>query len=212
MWIFGVVRKKYTSFKRLLKTKNSFRGSLAPTPTFNARNIQWKQKQIIGRNTMLSIHAHTFQKKGVLLTLQEIQHIPQICKGKPSSKVPAASYDLLVPWRVFKIYHCLRLPKDLFSLSQWTLKKKVWTLFSLLNMRHPQKFKPFSHWLSEFSLRQTKTRGRWRKRPHGLRPRLQSKLRNGLLGSKILRPRLHDVCPQDLFIKGPDRVPVKWGL
>ncbi len=27
------------------------------------------------------------------------------------------------------------------SLGQWTLKKKVWTLFSLLNIRHPQKFK-----------------------------------------------------------------------
>ena len=33
---------------------------------------------------------------------------------------------------------------------------------------------------------------------------VKSKLRNGLLWSKILRPRLHDVCPQDVFIKGPD--------
>ena len=39
-------------------------------------------------------------------------------------------------------------PKQL-SLSQWTLKKKVWTLFSLLNIRHPKKFKPFSHWPSK---------------------------------------------------------------
>ena len=35
---------------------------------------------------------------------------------------------------------------------QWTLKKKPFErliLFSLLNIRHPKKFKPFSHWLSE---------------------------------------------------------------
>ena len=44
------------------------------------------------------------------------------------------------------------------SLSQWTLKKTVWTLFSLLNIRHPKKFKPFSHWPS-------KKKGRFRYTP-----------------------------------------------
>ncbi len=39
-------------------------------------------------------------------------------------------------------------PKMYSSLSQWTLKKKVWTLFSLLNMESP-KVQKVSHWLSK---------------------------------------------------------------
>ena len=41
----------------------------------------------------------------------------------------------------------------MFSLSQWTLKKKVWTLFPLLNIM-PKSWK-FSHWPSKCS------KGKW---------------------------------------------------
>ncbi len=45
-----------------------------------------------------------------------------------------------------------------FSLSQWTLEKKVWTLFCLLKSTKyviPKKFKPFSHWPSKTFLKWT---------------------------------------------------------
>ena len=35
---------------------------------------------------------------------------------------------------VFCLLHLDCYPENMSSLSQWTLKKKVWTLFSLLNM------------------------------------------------------------------------------
>ena len=42
------------------------------------------------------------------------------------------------------------------SLSQWTRKKKVWTLFSLLNMESP-KVEKVSHWLSKQRILQIPT-------------------------------------------------------
>ena len=72
-------------------------------------------------------------------------------------KKPNASFAVWISklplWSILvKLDHLLRyrLEKKThnnFSLSQWTLKK-VWTLFSLLNMQSP-KVQKVSHWLSK---------------------------------------------------------------
>ncbi len=75
-------------------------------------------------------------------------HLPVIFRVKrkqmTSQKERAFSLSCSQP---FSCNHTIN-----FSLSQWTLKKKTWTLFSLLNME-PPKVQKVSHWLSKFKKR-----------------------------------------------------------
>lgn len=77
------------------------------THTHTHSNTQLPSKEIPENKkpldeTLFAAHKHTFQNKGALRTLKEIQHIPQYEKENHRLKsATAASYDILLPWEVF---------------------------------------------------------------------------------------------------------------